>query len=224
MAKFYSVTLRMAVLAQQAINRWTYFIPTGGGSSSALELLQLMGFIPTGSPLAFPTGTIGGIMQSILSAQLSFIEVEAVELYTPTDFYTAAYSPALTGGEVAGISSVTDAFGFFSTRVRTDVKRGFKRLAGVPADGYGGGSQVDPAFLGVLVTLAEAMSNVLTGATADYSPSVFQFQEYTTPRGNKAYRKYDDPSVQATHVAYPVDWAPYGEIRTQVSRQLRRGS
>lgn len=224
MAKFYSVTLRMSLFAQQCINRWDYFVSGSAGGASAAELLTLMGFVPTGSPPVFASGTVAGDLQAVLSEDVEFVEVQVEELYTPTDFYVAAFSPALHGTYPANVLSITDAFGLFSNRVRTDIKRGFKRFPGIPSNAYAGGSEITGAFITPLTTLAEEMSGSLVGATAEYASAVFQFQEYTTPRGNRAYRKYADPAVQAEHVASPLSWTAYDTVRTQVSRQLGRGS
>lgn len=224
MDKFYSVTLRMAALGQQIINRFDYFVPTSMTGASALELLTLMGFVPTGDPATFPADTIASGIQQITSDDLSFLEVEVAELYTPTDFYVAAFSPAAHGANGAGIASITDAFGLFTNRVRTDIKRGFKRFGGVPSDAYAGGSMIDPTYMGLLTTLAASMSTLLAGVTATYSPAVFQFEFYTTPRGNPAYKKYTTSAEQSAHVAHPMVWAAYDSVRTQVSRQLGRGS
>lgn len=224
MSKFYSATLRMLALGQQCICRWDYFVATGMIGSTSAELLTLMGWVPTGTPRVFPDGTIARAVQIMTSDDLEFLEVEVAELYTPTDFYVAAFSPAVHGAEAPGIASITDAFGLFSGRVRTDIKRGFKRIPGVPSDAYAGGSLWSSAYLAFLTDLAAKMSVQLEGATATYNPAVFQFEEYTTPRGNKAYRKYADPAVQAEHVAYPLVWSGYDTVRTQVSRQIGRGS
>lgn len=224
MDKFYSVTLRMAALGQQIINRFDYFVPTSMTGASALELLTLMGFVPTGDPALFPADTIAAGIQALCSDDLAFLEAEVVELYTPTDFYVAAFSPAAHGNNVPGIASITDAFGLFTNRVRTDIKRGFKRIGGVPSDAYAGGSMVESAYLALLVVLAASMSTLLAGVTATYSPAVFQFEAYTTPKGNTAYRKYSTSAAQSAHVAHPMVWAAYDTVRTQVSRQIGRGS
>lgn len=224
MAKFYSATLRMVALGQQCICRWDYFVATGMIGSTAVELLTLMGFVPTGSPPAFPDDTIARAVQVMTSDDLQFLEVEVAELYTPTDFYVAAFSPAAHGQAEAGIASITDAYGLFSARVRTDIKRGFKRIPGVPADVYAGGSLFNAPTLTALASLAAAMSVQLEGATATYNPAVFQFEPYTTPKGNVAYKKYATPEEQLEHVAYPLVWTGYDTVRTQVSRQIGRGS
>lgn len=224
MDKFYSVTLRMAALGQQIINRFDYFVPTSMTGASALELLTLMGFVPTGTPPTFPADTVAFGIQQLCSDDLSFLEVEVAELYTPTDFYVAAFSPAPHGANGAGIGSITDAFGLFTNRVRTDIKRGFKRIGGVPVDAYAGGSLIDGTYLTILNSLAALMSTLLAGVTATYSPAVFQFEAYTTPRGRTAYRKYATSTLQSAHVAHPMLWASYDTVRTQVSRQIGRGT
>jgi hypothetical protein len=213
----------MAALGQQCICRWDYFVPTSMIGATAVELLTLLGFVPTGDPATFTADSVALAVQTLCSDDLSFLEVQVEELYTPTDFYTAAFSPAVHGIEGAGIASITDAFGFYSARIRTDIKRSFKRIPAVPADAYLGGSVFTETYVGLLTDLATKMSVQLEGVSATYSPATFQFQFYTTPAGNPAYKKYVDPEEQADHVAYPLVWTPYETVRTQVSRQIGRG-
>lgn len=222
--KFYTVTLRQEALGQQIINRWNYSVAGSGSGASSVELLHLMGFLPASPPPTSTDGTIEAAILAVQSVSLQHIEFECAELYTPTDFYTGAYSPGIAGAVDEGISSITDAYGLFSSRVRTDIKRGFKRIAGVPPSAYAQNSELASGFQIAVGVLGERMSLPLEGATVLYDPSVFQFEAYTTPSGKTAYKKYADPEVQAEHVAADVEWAIYDTIRTQVSRQIGRGS
>jgi len=220
----YEVVLRSLYFGQAIINRFHYSVADGiGVTPSAEELLDRMGFIPTGDPPAVPADTVFEALIAATSNSVQYLEAEARELYSVTDFFVAPYSTPFVGDLTGQAMSPTAAWGFRTNRVRTDIRRGFKRFVGVTEDYVGSGGDVTGAVSLILTPLAEKMSAGLSGATASYIPAVFQFEEYTTPSGRKAYKKYADPAVQAAHVASGVTFAPYTTVRTQVSRQYGRG-
>lgn len=223
----YEVTLRQQFANQLCLNVWDYFVPSGGFvTPSALELLTLMGFIPEGDPLAFPEDTIAGELWALQQSTVLFLSAEARELYSTTDFYEAAYSPAIAAGKTGGTSeSPFIAYGFFTDRVRLDIRRSFKRFVGVdevfvdPA-----GILTDPA-LAAMTLVSDAMSNILGGVTAFYNPCTLSREKITDPEtGEVTYELYPTEGEQEEHVAFPLVWHPYGEVRSQTSRQYRRGS
>lgn len=72
------------------------------------------------------------------------------------------------------------------------------------------------------------MSATLTyddsGNTLTFTPCIAQKEEYTTPRGKKAYKYYPTEVAQAAHLASGIAWSYYPQTRTQGSRQYGRGS
>jgi len=224
MAGIYTVLVRMAALGQQMLNRYDYVSDTALGTPTSLELATLLGFIPVGDPAVFPADTFFDNMRYCMSDDVSFLEVQVSEIYSTTDFYTLAYSPAQAGKAVTPISAPFLALGLFSNRVRSDIRRGFKRLPGVGEAMIDDGGTIAAGTLANLVTFAANMSETLSPAGAAYQPAVLQFEEYVSPRGNKAYRKYATRDGQLDHAAYPLTWAPYETVRSQVSRQIGRGS
>jgi len=225
---FYEVTLRQRYFDQLCINVFPYYVAqTVGQSPNALELLTELGFIPTGDPLAFPADTLAAALAVVQSDNVQYLSVEARELYSLTDFYEAAYSPPLTGLNTGGDSaSPFVAYGVYSNRVRTDIKRGFKRFVGVMEADMLAGGVLTSGSLGELTDLAEKMSEVVLGTSAAYSPAVFSFLKEEVPDSDPVryrYVKYPDPADQAEHTAFDLTYAPYTVVRSQTSRQYGKG-
>jgi len=222
----YEVTLRQSFASQLCINVWSYFVPSGGFvTPSALELLTLMGLIPSGDPLEFPEDTIAGELWALQQASVLFLSAECRELYSDTDFYEAAYSPAIAAGKTGGTSeSPFTAYGFFTDRVRLGIRRSFKRFVGVdelyvdPA-----GVLTDPA-LDAQQLVADAMSAILGGVTAFYNPCTISREKVVDPdTGKVTYQLYETEAEQEEHIAAPLVWHGYDTVRSQTSRQYGRG-
>lgn len=224
MPAVYVVTVRGVLFDQAIVNDFAYVDANVSSAPTALELLTLLGFIPTGSPPDFPASTVASAWEAIASESYQFLEAQCANLYSVFDFYTAPYSPAILGGIAVAAGTPTLAFGLKSNRVRTDIRRGFKRFAGVVDDATDAGGIIAPTFDALLTVLAAEMSAVLTGASASYQPAVLSYEAYTTPSGKTAYRPRATEALQLDHAAYPLTWAQYSQIRTQTSRQYGRGN
>jgi len=223
----YEVTLRMTYVGQNLINTFAYFSPFFAVETpSALELLTLMGFIPTGDPLEFGTDTIADNLQSLQNTGLNYTSIEARELYSVSDFYEAVYSPPLAGTYATGDAmSPLVSYGLYTNRVRLDIRRGFKRFGGMSEGMVAGGGLLTETFLGFVSGLAEKMSEPLTGVNAGYIPCVISREKVVDPETEKVtYELYPTRAEQEEHIASGITWAPYSELRSQVSRQYRRGS
>lgn len=223
---FYEVVLRSLYFGQQCINVFNYVTASGiGVTPNALELLTEMGFIPEGDPLAFPEDSIMALIQAVSNTSVEFLAVEARELYSLTDFYEAVYSPPINGTATSGDpASPFLSYGFYSARVRLDIRRAFKRFVGASEGYIGAGGVLTEGITPVLVDLAEAMSADLTGLTAVYQPAVISREKVVDPEtGKVTYQLYADPAEQAEHVAAPLEYTYYTTIRSQVSRQYGRG-
>jgi len=223
----YEVTLRQSYYDQLCVNTFSYYVPPSiGVTPSALELLTLLGFIPSGSPLAFPNDTLADAIWTFQSSAVLFLSAEARELYSLTDFYEAAYSPAIDGNLDTGDDmSPFVAYGFYSARVRTDIRRGFKRFVGVTEGVIDNGGVIGSGLVANLTDCADKMSEVLGGATATYEPCVISREKVVDPdTGKVTYQLYADEAEQEEHVASPLEWTYYTTVRSQTSRQYGRGN
>lgn len=225
----YVATLRQSYLNQLCINRFSYVStvePVGVNGSNVLA--TLMG----GSPLTdfqFPDGTLIQEIQGIVNPQVSFLELEVMNLFDEADFFTIPF-PAGVVGEYEGGTPVTPtlAYGFYSNRITRAIRRGYKRFVGVDELAMGAGGVIVSPIAGDLVTLGSLLSSTLNPDNVDahgvFTPSVFQYKEYTTPRGKKAYKPWPTEGEQLAHAAIGVTFQPYEYVRTQNSRQYGRGA
>lgn len=222
------VTLRQSYSQQQCINRFHYYSDdTPAGSVGAFGLINAMGFVGTGDPVVYPAGSLFTLMRGIQSTALQYIEVEARDLYDPFNFYTRPFPQPTLGASGGEGASPALATGFRSTRVRSDIGRGFKRLPGISESAMAAGGLIDAGVLASLAPLSAALSAGLTYVdgvnTYNYVPVVLGFERYMTPSGKFAYRPYATAEEQAEHMATGIVYSAMAQVRTQTSRQYGRG-
>ena len=215
---------------QLAINRWHY-VSTGTPAAVSLSfaLISASGFLEaTGLPRVFGVNTLARAIQGMQTGSTQFISAYARDLFSATDFYESPYPSAVVGEQVGETNATFVAMGYKTNRVRTDVRRGMKRIAGIPESAFGDLGIINPAFAATANLVATRMSDVLSyddeGNTISFAPAVLGVQEYTTAEGNRAYRHYATVSEQLAHTATGVLWSSYTEARSQVSRQRGRGA
>lgn len=215
---------------QLVINRWHYVSSGDSGPvTDSFALLSAIGGIaPSGSPAYFESGTMLQGVQNVCSLALKFVSCYVRNLYDPTDFVESAFNTTTSGNFSGTASSPTLAYGFTSGRIRTDIRRGTKRFSGVVSEALNPGGVLAGGITTPLVVLASRMSATLTytsgGASLSLAPAVLGFEEYTTPRGNRAYRKYSTEAAQLAHAALNPVYSVMPNVRTQVSRQYSRGA
>lgn len=215
---------------QLVINRFHYVMSgTPAAVTPSYALVAAAGYLPQTPPdTKFATNTLADAHQDIVSADLGFVATYARNLYSVTDFYEVPYPAGYIGDQTGDSLSPTAAYGFFSSRVRTDIRRGMKRFCGVAEPRVTGGGNIVSGFYASLQNMADKMSATLTyddeGNTLTFVPAVLGLQEYTTPAGKRAYRPYPTESAQLLNTAQGVAWQYYTQTRTQTSRQYGRGS
>lgn len=214
---------------QLVINRFHYVqAGTPAVVTPSFAMIAAAGFIPA-TPISttFEDGTLAGGMEDVTSADLQFVSAYARNLYSVTDFYEVPYATTILGDRTGESMSPAMAYGFYSNRVRTDIRRGMKRLCGVSETSVQSGGVITSAFSPALVGLAATMSDTLTyddeGNTLTFTPAILGLEEYTTPAGKRAYRIAATESEQLARTAQGVVWTYYPQVRTQVSRQYGRG-
>lgn len=213
---------------QQTINRWT-FLRTGtpASVSGAFALATAFGAIPAPVTGTFPATKPFQITMGNLSNQLLISAIAVEALYDPVDFYEVPYPTPKAGDQTGEAMSPAMAYGLRTNVVRKDVARGTKRLPGVIETQVGAGGVLAGGMVTALTAVCAAYSAILTyddeGNTISFSPCVLSKEEYTTPRGNRAYRKYATLSEQLEHTATGILWQPLTTVRTQRSRQYGQG-
>lgn len=223
------LTVNQEYQNQLVVNRY-HFI--SGGTPAAVTLSfalisasgYLAGQIITGN---FPTPSIARQIQDVTSTALKYVSAYARDLYSDTDFYETPYPVGVNGLYAGTPASPALAYALTSNRVRSDIRRGQKRLSGVSENAMSTGGVLESAFVTSLSYVASEMSAVLSyddeGNTITFTPAVLSFEEYETDSGRKAYRKRATAALQLEHAAVGVLWQAKDTVRTQTSRQYGRG-
>lgn len=223
----YELLIRQSYYDQEVLNRFHFTKTSALPVDDASRLAQAVG--ATGLLAGdFPTDSFMRAIQDLVRPELSFLEVQAKNLYSETDFFTVAYNPPPVG-KAAGSDSESPvlAMGFSSNRTTLAVRRGQKRFAGMDADYFDAGGHISAAGIAAATVVAAALSanqEVTDGlATWTYVPTVLAFQLYHPAPGKNAYKPYDDEATQLEHAAVGVTYSYKETVRTQRSRQYGRG-
>jgi hypothetical protein len=230
------VTLEQTYAGQEIVNRWNYL---GAGTPAAVSfsfaLVSALGavFDEVAVPPGYPADGLMQMIANIQNVGVSFQTLTCKAVYSATDFFSVAFVNPLVGMQTGDGMSPTQAFGFRTNRVRSDIRRATKRFVGV--------SEADVGTLGIIVAgfmtsdiipLAEKMTEVLeyddSSNLLTFTPCVVKKERYDPETQlpsatGTAYRYYEDPEVQEDLLATSVTWEPYDQVRTQVSRQYGRG-
>lgn len=220
------MTLRAELNKQMHINRFTYVMSgTPAAVSASFALTHAMGFIPTVD--VYPAGSLFALVRAYTTASLVFLETEARDVFSETDFYVTPFAAGVAGTYAGDSGSPTVAFGWRTNRIRRDVRRGTRRIGGVSETLITTGGLYTAAASEALQDIADAFSAVLTyddeGNTLTFTPAVFGRVSYETPSGRTAYKLHPTEATQLEHTAVGVVWSPYSTTRTQTSRQYGRG-
>lgn len=223
------VVLEQSYNGQQIINRWNYVASgTPGGTTLSFGLMQALGFLPTSTTLA--DGTVGGELQSLQNPSVTFIQALTRAVFLDDDFYANPFLASTVGTRASQGEPLTsiNAFGFRSNRVKQSIGRGYKRFVGMSEGVVGDYGNLTSTTITQMELLKDAMSATITyddeGSTLTYVPCIAQKQKYTTPAGKTAYKYYATETLQSPHLALGISWESYTTTRSQVSRQVGRGS
>lgn len=162
----------------------------------------------------------GNLNGTAFHTSISWTSLEAYNL-----FDLAAFGERLITEAGAHATSeampIANAYGFRSARKTREIRRGFKRFAGVPEDaGLGASGQIAAGFLTELELLAGALGATMfdTGPSGfTFSPVVIKRVPYVAPSGKDAYRF---PETEAELSFFVADeWEANTLLTTQVGRK-----
>lgn len=224
----YEALFRQEFAGQQILNRFHYVSAgTPASVSGSFALAYALGAIPDGTPPTFPEDTVFWNLRDCQSNTLVHTELEVKALYDDVDFYIRPFLAGTNGFIVEAGASPFLAIGITSTRVTQAIRRGQKRVAGITEGLMQANGDLTSDALTRATALADVMSENLSyddeGNTLTFQPCVLSFEEYTTPSGRKAYKKYATLSAQLDHAAVGIFWTPKTTVRSQTSRQYGRG-
>lgn len=225
----YELVLQQEYAGQTCINRWNYEMSgTPAGVSGSFALLSAFGLIPASVTNLLPTGSPGEGIQLLQSQEVSWQQAIAKNIYDVVDFFDNPYVVPIGGGIATTVTAPPfAAYGFRTSRVRSDIDRGTKRFVGIPQSYILSDGAFDSSATPLMIDLAERMGDTLSytdsGNSLTFVPTVVSKEKYTTPSGRDAYRYYSTLVTQLTHVAQGFLWQPYDTVRSQVSRQFGKG-
>jgi len=215
----FEVTHVMSWQGQQAVNTYSYVClgssdPSINGAAQ-LEQAWRINFLETDA-VGFQCGAIQETLVSVL--------VRVKNLYNPAEF--SEYLDGTTPGTAVGQpSSPYDAFSFRTPWLGSQIRRGFKRLPGVP-ETYGSGGVIQPAVVTLLEGFEAALNTVynltLGSETLVFSPCVIKRVKYVTPGGKDAYRMPENPSEGLFNDT--TSWQLMPNLTTQNSRKFGYGA
>jgi hypothetical protein len=209
------------------VNRWNYVgsvndVPSG----DAFGLLSAMGLVPTAG--VFPDGLMGDAIASLTSNGVEWNQAICRSIYDPTDFVDLPFVPIVPGLQSGDVEAAFVAIGFRSNRVRTDIHRGYKRFAGVNESLISSYGLLNSTAIGLATTLAGLLGEVLTfeesSLTDTFTPCIVHKEKIEDEPGHFVYRYYEDIADQLDNVATGITWENYPTVRSQISRQIGRGS
>lgn len=226
------VTLATTYQQQEFINRWNY-VGSGVPASVSLSyaLIYALGAVPTAG--VYPaTGMMKRISEVVVTGT-TFLDITVKDVYSNTDFYSTTFVTALNGARTGEGMPPFNALGFYTNRVRADIRRATKRFGGVSENDVASGGGLQAGMATPMSVLATAMGAVLTyddeGNTLTFAPCVVSKEEYDpnpdnpAAKNHRAYRYYPTVTEQMSHVAQGIAWDYYSTVRSQTSRQYGKG-
>jgi len=214
---------------QEIINRWN-FIASGTPASVTLSfaLAYAMGLVRSDVPPNYPTPGYYNTIAALQAPSFAYRELVTKDIFSVTDFYTNPYINGEVGLSSGEGQSPINAYGFRTNRVRADIARGTKRIAGVTEGATQEGGEFTTGAQGLMNAVASLMSDNIEyddeGNTITFTPCIVGKEKYTTPSGKTAYRYYATETLQLAHIAQGISWEIYTTVRGQGSRQYGKGS
>lgn len=222
----FEVLLRQAYNSRNVLNRWFY---SGSGTPAAVQmsfaLASAFGGIPDDITSAFPDNSVMLGLANLQSTGLVYVELAVENLYDVGDFYTIPYSPSQNGEASGPAMSPFVAYAAQSNRIRTDIRRGNKRFAGVTEDNIDAYGALSSGALTALGNICTAMSETLEyddeGNTLSFQPTVLSFEKHAPDTDHKTewYSLYETLAEQEDHAAVGVNWTAKAYMTTQNTRK-----
>lgn len=216
----FQLTHVQSLFGQQVVNVYTYVLSTntfGASVNAAAQLQQLwrIKFLNTDTE-AFKAGCF---VEDLLS-----MSVRAVNLYNPLVY--SEYLDGTPAGTFEGNAMPTyETFSLRTPWLGPTIRRGFKRLAGVP-EAYGNGGVLNTTTRNQLATFADAMnssmSEVVGADEITFHPCIVKRVKYVTEEGKIAYRMPENAQEGIFDIVQ--DWQELGTLTTQNSRKLGYGA
>lgn len=196
------------------------FTGTTAAVSKSFAAVAALGFVAGITP---EVGDLFGNWKAAVSSELIFTEILARDVYSTTDFYTLPLSTDNAGSQTGEAMTNFSALAVQTNRVRADIRRGSKRLAGATEGMTEEFGVLTAAQLNLMGNLCGDLSSVVTyddeGNTLSFTPVVVSKELYTPTSGKPAYRYYETFLLQEPHLAIGVLWSAKMTLTSQNSRK-----
>lgn len=228
--KIMELVMRAEGSTGMIMNKWNLVNTTlSEVSNASLNIIESLGY-SSGAPTAPVANSVFDRWLELTYPSVELREFYCRDIYNVNDFAQVTVS----GSGWAGSRALTTADANFvcakikSSRTRQDIKAGYKALPPMlDPDMVNNQGQLASGYITLMTAFCTALANgtsPFVGITqAFFGWAIVGKEEYTTPRGKRAYRYYEDPAVQAEHLAFPVTWAPVERATTQNSRKFGKG-
>lgn len=229
MPKLVELTIEGRLPTGQFINKYNLFGPSTSGSELAcLPILETIGYDPA-APTAPKVGSILEQYTLIAHNTAELTRFYCRDIYNVNDFSQVNVAGAGWQGK-RGTTPTTawETPKLISSRKRQDIQAGFKALFppldSDVADSFG---QLGSSYLGLAQTLCNRLGDGLQVfiniVSHGFGWAIVSKEAYTTPRGKRAYRYYEDPAAQFAKISNQVRWFPVERVTTQNTRKPNRG-
>ncbi len=236
MAGLYEVVVSQSYFGQECLNRYNYL---GDGSSGdvtgSYALLYAMGMIPQDldppNPATYPNSGLFWNMRVIQSDEVVYTSAYVKNIYTPTDFFETPFLGGTTGNRTGQGMAPFNAYGYRTTRTRTDIRRATKRFVGTDEVNVDAGGVVvrgtpPDAYTVLGTSLAANLEYTVGTANIVFQPVVVGRDKVALPDTDPVrytYRYYPTLTEQEERLSIGFDWEFYPTVRSQTSRQYGRG-
>jgi hypothetical protein len=228
------LVLQSTYFNQQCISRFNYIsVGTPAAVSLSFALTSAFGCIydPDGTPAGYPNPSVFWAIRATQVPTVQYDFVTTKNVYSTTDFYETPFLQAANGLRSGNAMSPTAAMGYRTGRVRSDIRRGYKRFVGLSEGDVGDGGVIGATFLSNQMTvcagyLTEPLTYNDEGNIISFLPCVVKKEKYTPNplRPERvAYKYFDTQTEQEANIATGINFDPYPTQRTQTSRQYGRG-
>jgi hypothetical protein len=227
---YFLAVLRSTYLSQICNVGFTYrTASTPVANNGSPTLLKAMGLNSDGTIVA---DSILALIQNFVNPSFVFQDLTIKDIHSELDFFEGQFAADTAGDNTGATAPSFAAYSFRTNRGRGDIRRGFKRFAGVTEDSTTGNAVTDMATQTALQNAATAFSQTLTGATPDttlsFTPVVLGRQQYNKDTGEASttsgiYRFYPTAALQDAHYYAITAWNASLVVTTQNSRKQGRG-
>lgn len=156
----YEVVVYGNISGQLTVNRFHYRSDESPDQHTGAEgLAEALGLSIDQVPPV--TSTLIGQWATLVSSAFAFTEFIVRDMYSNVNFFAAPFAPPLSGSTSSDVEAPFVSYGFSSNRVRSDIRRGQKRFAGVTENAVNAAGVITTAQLGELETLASRMDEIV---------------------------------------------------------------